>query len=278
MKKRYGILSILLIIGLVCGLLIGLFSKAKAEEGFYLKVESYSWREYYQGSKLLEESGPLFGAGFISRLDFSKYFMIDMETELFGGSVDYDGHTQAGVPAQTDTNYFGVNIDINFYRKFELTGGRKIVCTSKCTLREAYLAPFVGVGVKRWNRQIESTDVAQGYTEKWLNIYTRLGLLGEYSFSLSKVKGFAEAGITLPLYTSNTFECSVFGLSEDVTLKPGSNVAFFAKAGIKWTRFEAFLFYDGMRFSKSDLDDTYHVFFQPESKCDMYGINFAFYF
>ncbi len=63
------------------------------------------------------------------------------------------------------------------------------------------------------------------------------------------------------------------GLST-VTVEPGNVVSVFAEAGLKWTRFKTSLFYEGMRFSKSDpvTVSNYQVW-QPESKADTFGIS-----
>jgi hypothetical protein len=243
--------------------LVGVFCEsaiaASNETDVYLKLESFTWKEYLDsGEKILEESGPIYGLGISNQSEIGKSLIIGFKGELFGGSVDYDGQTQAGDPAQTDTDYLGYMIEGDF--------GVKAIDTEKFMLE-----PFAGLGFKWWVRDLKSNSTATGYEERWQSFYARLGIRCEERLS-SPLKLFFGAGLKLPIYNENEVELSKFGLS-DITLEPGNQNSFFADAGLKTDRFLARFFYESMKFSKSDPDDVYGVFYQPESEADIYGLN-----
>jgi len=224
----------------------------------YLKVESFKWEEFYNDSKLLEESGLIYGLGASARSDITKPLTFKLKAELFGGSVDYDGQTQDGTPVKTDTDYFG----------FKLEGD----CGYRFMIAEGFaLEPFIGVGLRWWRRDIQSTDEAIGYEETWRSFYARLGMRGDHTLS-NQLNIFADAGVKLPIYTENEADLSIVGLSK-VTVEPGNEASAFAELGVQWAKFKAVVFYEGMRFSESDPDDTYGVFIQPKSEADMFGLN-----
>ena len=49
------------------------------------------------GSELLKESGPIYGLGASTKLDIIKSLTLKFKSELFGGSIEYDGQTWAGL-------------------------------------------------------------------------------------------------------------------------------------------------------------------------------------
>lgn len=242
---------------------LGLFSEpaiaAATETDIYLKIESFTWKEYDSGSQLLKESGPIYGLGVSAKSDIAKSLTLKAKGELFGGSIDYDGQTQAGTPVKTDTDYFGF--------KGEVDGGWKII-----EKEESSFEPFVGLGVRRWTRDIQSTGSVIGYEETWTSIYARLGIRGDHTYP-NKLKVFAEAAVKLPIDNENEIDWSSFGVG-DVTVEPGNKASFFAEAGLKWKKFKSSIFYEGMRFSKSDIVTVSGIsIYQPESEADIFGAN-----
>lgn len=261
MKRLVTILLFSLVIS--TGSIVSFSTYASAEVDLYLKAESFKWEELDNGSKLLEESGMIYGVGSLIRSDNRNAFNFKFKGELFGGSVDYDGQTQEGTPVKTDTDYFGF--------KLEGDSGYRFMIAEKSSLE-----PFVGLGLRWWKRDIQSTDEGIGYEETWSSFYVRAGIYGDHMIS-GQAKVFLEGGAKFPLYTRNEPDFSEFGL-ENPTLEPGSEVSLFAEAGLKWSKIKVAVFYEGMRFSESDLDDTYNAFYQPESKADMFGVNIGLSF
>jgi hypothetical protein len=236
---------------------------ATSENDLYVKVESFTWKEFDGGEELLEETGPIFGLGFSNRSTIGNWFVFSEKIELFMGTVDYDGQTQSGTPVTTDTEYLGCLLEINF--------GGKIVSSEKFSLE-----PFAGLGYRWWTRDLQDTSTAYGYEEEWSSFYTRLGLHAESQVS-NRFKLFAQAGIKYPLVNRNEAKLSRFGI-RDVTLEPENELSYFADAGFKTGHFMLSIYYEGMRFDESDPDDTYGAFIQPESEADIFGARIGFTF
>jgi hypothetical protein len=228
-------------------------------------MESFTWKEYGSlGEELLEESGPRFGVGFAFHKVFGSGLALKPRAEFFGGSVDYDGATQAGVPVSSETDYFG------FKGEFDLGGqiGNKVI-----------FEPFAGIGLRGWDRDInDSTTVtgtpAIGYTEQWFMSYLRIGLrlLSPPSVSF---RGYFELGARVPLHTENTVLLSEKFPVTDVTLEPGNKTSFFAEGGFRTGGFKMTLFYETLRFKESppELEPVSgFYFYQPRSEADIYGV------
>jgi hypothetical protein len=236
------------------------------EANVYVAVEQFVWKEFNNdGSQLLKESGPRYGVGFTYNFEFRDHHLIlKPRVEIIGGVVDYDGATQAGVPVKTDTTYFGGKLEVDLGWRFG-------------SLQKTAIEPFGGIGLRGWYRDIKDATAsngtpAYGYTEEWYTIYLRAGLRGDIALG-EAIRLFAEAGGKLPVNNENTAHFSDAGLGPDVTLKPGNEPSLFAEAGIKYKFFKTSIYYDSMRFSKSDVAYSGGVgFYQPKSQADMYGI------
>lgn len=258
-KIKYSFIIMLFVVfssGLFCKPVVAVTAKSD----IYLKTESFTWKEYDDsGSQLLKESGLLSAMGASVRADIAESLVLRGRGELFGGTVNYDGQTQTGTPVETDTNYAGFKMEGNIGWKFKVS-------------EKSSLEPFAGLGYRWWLRDMQDTLYVAGYEETWWSFYARLGVHGDHTFS-GQLKAFAEAGVKLPVSNKNKVDLNVIGLST-VTVEPGNKASVFVEAGLKWTRFKASLFYEGMRFSRSDpvTVDNYQIW-QPESKADMFGIN-----
>ncbi len=228
---------------------------AARETDIYLNVESFTWKEFDDsGKQIIKESGPIFGLGFSGKSDIAKALTFKGKGELFGWRIDYDGQTQAGTPLKTKTDYFGFKVEGDL--------GWKFMVAEKYSLE-----PFAGLGWRWWLRNIKDTDNAIGGKELWSNIYARLGVRGDIAFS-EKAKVFAEGGVKFPIYNQN--KTDIF----DITLEPGNEASAFAEAGFKWAKLKASVFYEGMRFSKSNtVTISDGQVWQPESKADIFGVN-----
>ncbi len=225
----------------------------------YLKVESFSWKEFDNNeNQLLKESGPIFAIGYSVKWNI-KPLTLKSKAELFGGSINYDGRaTGSGIPiyVETETEYLGV--------KIELDSGWKFTVKEKSSLE-----PYAGLGVRRWKRDIESTDSTIGLEETWRSVYARLGIRGDHIHP-NQIKTFFEVGVILPFDNENELE----GHDFTVTVEPGKNASVFAEAGLKWKLLKTIIFYEVMKFSKSDTVTVRGVqVWQPKSEADIFGIN-----
>jgi hypothetical protein len=241
-----------------------------AAEGFYLYgvAESFTWKEFDDsGARVVKESGPLFGIGLAYSHEFEDHFTVTPKGEFFFGSVDYDGQTQTGEPVTSTVGYFGLTLEGDIGRKFKVS-------------QSFSLEPFGGLGLRWWLRDINdgtsSTGAtAYGYTEGWTTLYGRLGVRGGIDVSKQTMM-FFEAGVKVPFYNANTAYLSDIS-GQDLTFHPGKQSSPFAEIGMKVNRVKASLFYDSMRFTKSNVITTSDGVFiyqswQPKSTADIYGV------
>jgi hypothetical protein len=189
--------------------------------------------------------------------------------------VDYDGQTtgtNTPIPVDTDTEYLGV--------KIEGTIGWEIPISQNSSIE-----PFIGPGIRKWNREIQGTRIGNirvvDTEEDWLTIYAPLGIRGRHIVS-DQMSIFAAGGIKIPIYNENEADLSeIYGVT--VTVEPGREISGFAELGIRWKMMKAALYYEGMRFSKSDperknISGGTLTVLQPKSEADMFGINIGLTF
>lgn len=203
------------------------------EANVYLAVDSYTWKEFDDnGDRLLKESGTLMGLGFDYYTERENHVTLRPLAEIFGGEVDYDGHTQTGIPATTKVSYFGLKLQGDVGRSFRPAPSFTI-------------EPFGGLGLRAWVRDLHdgttSTGLTtSGYTEDWFTLHARIGVRGGIDVS-SGTTLFVEAGVKAPLYNENTAYLNSGGVGS-VTMNPGKQVSLFAETGVKLDRFKASLF------------------------------------
>lgn len=262
MKKNAAIAVFTLFI--VTGLVLSSFTShaiadetgiSKGEYDLYAHVESFTWKEFSGGDQLLKESGPTYGAGASAKWNIINQLTLKLKGELFTGSIDYEGQAQSGTPVETDTDYNGFILQGDMGWKFVLGENFSI-------------EPFAGYAVRSWERDIQSTGSAIGYIEEWTAYYARLGVRGELKYN-DQLGVFTEAGIKIPTDTENEVDYL------NVTLEPGDKNSLFAEMGFKWKSLKAAAFYEGMRFSESDIVRGY---LQPESKANIYGLTVGWTF
>lgn len=247
----------------------------------YLSVQQYTWEEFSEGRRLLKESGQLVSAGILvgASTDFS--LTLRAKAELFGGTVDYDGETQAPnpLPVETDVNYFGVRNEVDFgYRTtFYRTASTSSPGTGSEELR---FEPFAGLGYRWWLRDLEDSTAStgqrvSGYTEEWLSGYGRLGARGSYRPGPT-VSLFAEGGALYPFYTGNTVD---FVGSGETTFRPRGRVSGFAEAGVSWRQLRISFNYEGFRWGRSPVKRVGNSgFLQPQSTSDLMGLSVGWNF
>lgn len=231
----------------------------------YGAASSFSWEEFNDnGSRLLKESGMISGIGCAYWWKSRGPFTLKPGAEIFGGTVDYTGTTQAGIPSNTTVDYFGVRLKLEAGGTF---GFAEI----------AQLEPFGGFGFSAWLRTInDGTTVngakAYGYTENWKTLHMRLGLRARTGLA-DRARLFVESGVKLPLFNENSFTFNSADRSYSVRLSPGNQTSLFGEAGLEVRQVTMGLFYDGMRFSRSDNERAGgYLIYQPRSTSDLIGI------
>lgn len=246
----------------------------KPQANIQLSVQNFTWREYNSaGAQLLEENGPRFfiGAAFDNFRRQGPGLLYSVSGKIYLGNVDYDGQTQSGIPATTDVNYFGVNIEALAGHRF----GQRIGVDL-----------FGGLGLDDWARSINDGTTPSGmpvygYDEYYIIVYGKAGvgffqLLNGWRYAI-------QGGVKMPLFTNE-----YVNLGDGVTLEPGlrasafANVQFDFGSGRK-NRYGVALYYDSYRFSESDpelLIDGGSAFLvvQPRSHMDVFGVRVHYYF
>jgi len=245
-------------------------------------VESFTWKEFdLNNTRVLKESGPLFGLGVAYRKEYPDQISLDGSAGIFGGSVGYRGFTTSGDPITTAVDYLGL--------KLKGDAGRTFNIAESFTIQ-----PFLGLGIRAWARHIRDSTIlsgqnagllSKGYTEQWTTLHARLGARGGMDISQTNSL-FVEAGLKLPVYNENLAYFSREGIAPDQTMHPGLQVSLFGEAGVRllmtgdrmgMKRMKASVFYDGLRFSRSP-DVALRKFYQPRSAADIYGVNLGVLF
>jgi hypothetical protein len=237
--------------------------------GFYPFIKHFEWREFNEtGEKLLEESGPIFGIGGlfhgVPRSKNGLNLIIDVHGELFFGEVDYDGHLQDGTPHKSKTAYSGTKIEGTCAFAIELG-------------RYSYFKPSGGLGFRYWLRELDvDHDQRHGYDETWTTLYGIIGL-GMIYFKRSQKELYGKLEIRIPFFNHETVDLSNQGGPSDIELEPGKEPSLYLEPfGMKIKRFYFSLFYEQLRFSRSNYVYVFYqdtgLIYQPKSEADIYGI------
>ncbi|MDO8706048.1 MAG: hypothetical protein Q7J84_13990 [Sulfuricaulis sp.] len=242
-------------------------------------VESFRWEEFSGGQRLLSETGPRLTVGFMldHLLQGDQTNPYSAEARIYLGVVDYDGQTQAGVSARTDVDYFGVNA--------EVMGGLRLAGSLPMDL-------LGGLGMDTWTRELQdgvtaNGTVALGYREDYLILYGKLG--PGFLFQSETRRAYLQFGLKYPLFTYERAYLADIGYDSDVELAPGKRLSGYAKWQMNWgreankPRFGVSFYYDSFRFSASasktvSAAGALYSVHQPESRMDVLGARFEYYF
>ncbi|HKJ76001.1 MAG TPA: hypothetical protein VKA64_02250 [Gammaproteobacteria bacterium] len=254
------------------GLYLGTAVPAIADTSRYAVsagVERFLWREYdTSGDKLLEEEGPRFFIGMDGERTMPSNWTYGFRARAYSGEVDYDGQTQAGSTLETDTDYEGIELALDFSHPLAAEGG-----SSPASLR-------FGLGVDWWDRTIEDTATASGYTERYRIPYLDFGL----TYRWNETVGFyAEGGVKHPFSTKESIDD--LGNYDDVDLEPEGDFSPYLGIGYRFpARWDIELSYETYRFDRSDDEPLKQngvqvgTVTQPESKQDTIALNVRYWF
>lgn len=277
MKKIFDVLVILILLTLILpvnfsnagdsGLNIDIGRPKRIRDvEIYGLVENFVWQERDNGEKLLEENGWLGGVGITGKLYSGSHEIIAARGEISSGKTIYDGSIQSGDKAITTTDYIGMKLEADHVFHRGLGQG-------------VFIEPYVGGGYRWWLRDISdgvtvNGDTATGYAELWQTLYLRAGMRGDKRLR-NNLTLISSIGLSLPFYTTNKVMMNGIDMaSPDFTLNPGGKISLNADAGISMNRIKILLFYDQMRFSRSDSVSIGGglYFYQPESRADIFGV------
>lgn len=237
-----------------------------AELALQAGAENFRWREFNEGSRLLEESGPRarFGLQWRDALEHDPRVALELRGMGYFGRMDYDGLacTLAGscTPFQTNAQYTGLAAE----GLMLLSGNSGGII-------------FGGAGADAWRRHIRGDAGVSGATEDWVITYLLAGA-GARWFDDSR-RYDARLGAKYPIYAAE------FPDAGDVTLHPKGELSYFARFAVDFMsagrpQWGLGVYYDGYRFGASDKkrfqsNDTPPqtiVIFQPESRQDVIGV------
>ncbi|UFS71507.1 hypothetical protein LPW11_04735 [Geomonas sp. RF6] len=239
-------------------------------------VDSYNWREYRGGERLLKESGPMLGVGsdlLLNLLDEGN-LVVKAKAEMFGSVVDYTGQTQESSfsptrskrPVNTDVDYIGSRLEGDVGWRFPL--------------QSVSVEPFGGFGVRWWLRDLNDSTaydstgtpfLASGYTESWTSVYATAGVRGTHK-SGKNLQFFLEGGVRYPFYVSNEVDVSSVGT---ITLRPEGQLSGIGEAGVTYKHLRISAHYEGFYVDESPVVSGY---LQPKSSSDVYGVRFGWAF
>lgn len=233
-----------------------------------VQFQQFHWEESLDGEgKVLDEDGPLFGFDLGFTTPMNAAWALDGRVGLFAGEVDYDGQTQAGDPAETTTEYFG------------MSGEASARFTGK-DHAGVDVDPFAGLGLRSWVRGIGTSEGdGRGYDEYWTMFYARTGLRAEGPLQ-GAFRWFGIAALRFPIYSENTVEIDFEDIpDEEVALEPGRQLTFDAEIGITNDRWTASLSYEQQKFDESDTEEAGPLLlFQPESEGYIASLNIGLIF
>jgi hypothetical protein len=259
------------------GLLAPLSSfAAPFDFGGKVGLENFRWEEFDDdGAKLLQESGIRYAlSGFLGNtLRAKKDLIYRAEAKLYFGSVDYDGQTQDGVPASSETNYTGYKVEGEVGYRAGISDG-------------AFAWDILGrAGFDSWIRNIDNTtDVTgravSGAREHYTMINLKMGT-GPYWQSGQWQARFI-AGLKLPFFTNESIRREDSGFDRDITLEPKGRVSPFLNFSNHIRLTDKLLltieaFYDSYRFDASNPEIVIRggeilSVRQPKSTQDNYGV------
>ena len=261
------LITVTLMLGAVDSAAVENDTRTGPQIGYSIEVQDYTWKEFDEsGSKLLEESGYLYGAAF----DFdSRRNILGWRTgiTLFSGQVDYEGLTWALTPVKTDVFYMGTRLYVDLIPNYRFSN-------------DLLLKTFGGIGFSGWLRDLEDTQTqdgafVSGAEEWWWSVYGRVGAGASYPVS-NAFEIFSEAGTKIPIYSVNHANLYVSG-TPSVDLEPEMRFSPFADLGVRWNQFVVKVSYDTLWFDKSDSVSAsgLYTLHQPESEADIIRLSIA---
>jgi len=211
--------------------LLALFTAVSFGFEIYLSPRYTVWEEFDSaGGKLLEERGWLLGVG-----AFKEGELLRGGVEIYGGTLSYDGQTQAGTPVETDTVYSGLSL----YGGVGWELGERFI-----------LKPQILYRLEGWVRDIRSTPTAVGYREFWS--YHTLDLRGEISHSHGELRGYMFGTLRVMLGDA-VMRTDLEGVP---TLYPKRGPAYELGCGVERGRLRFEISHSFVRFNRSDAVPT----------------------
>ena len=229
----------------------------------------FNYQEFDQNGALLNiEEGVIPGVK-LSYGDVGKKDSIKFDASFYGGTVDYDGLTQLGMPHQTETNEQLARLGISYFQHEE-------------TFDPGLL--FVGLHYWYWDRDIQTRNGVQGLHEQYTWYETEVGL----KFNSPEVE---QSRYWLEVSAMYNFkpEMTLFLPSSEVKFYLDSDWGYRLRAGKTWNHNKGMstaisVFTEYWEFGRSNTVFTTDFFgssgflTEPDSQSFHTGIEFSFIF
>ncbi len=248
-----------------------------ATEGgsLYGGVEYFQWREYRDGNRLLQESGPRFEFGYQqqSLSPSTRAIIHQSSAQINIGQISYDGHSQSVdpvtgdvtlIPARTYTDYLGLNLTSMIGQRTDARFAGQV------------LDWVAGASVDLWQRTIHDTydaagNYAMGYSEIYHVFHARAGLGLNQIVARHPVR--LTFGFKYPLY-AKVWIPEV----NNLRLELGRKTAWFMEMQVMNIllhdrKQQLYLGIDSLNFSRSPSQGG---FYQPRSRARMLKLRLTF--
>ena len=229
----------------------------------------FNYQEFDQNDALLNiEEGVIPGVK-LSYGDITEKDSLKFNASFYGGTVDYDGLTQLGMPHQTETNEQLARIGISYYQH-----------------EQTFYPGLLFVGLHYWycDRDIQTRNGVQGLHEQYTWYETEVGLKFE-SQETRQSRYWLEVSA---MYNFKP-EMTLFLPSSEVDFSLGSDFGYRLRAGKTWTHnksmsFAISVFTEYWEFGQSntvlitDFFGSSENFNAKDSQSFHTGIEFSFIF
>jgi len=229
----------------------------------------FNYQEFDQNNALLNTEEGFIPGVKLSYASVTKKDSLKFNASFYGGSVDYDGRTQFGMPHKTETDEQLARIGISYSQHEE-------------TYYPGLL--FVGLHYWYWDRDILTRNGVQGLHEQYSWYETEVGL----KFN-SKQTGLSRYWLEVSAMYNFKPEMTLFLPSSEVDFSLGSKLGYRLRAGKIWTRKGGMstaisVFTEYWEFGRSNTVFTTDFFgssgflTEPDSQSFHSGIEFSFIF
>lgn len=204
----------------------------------FVQLHQYHWEEHNQEDRLLlEEDGPLVGLGLAGSSHVTERMTWSSRLEAFLGEVDYDGSTILGAPVRTTTAYYGGKGETEL--RWNLAGP------------DVETGPLGGLSTRGWLRRLDNSQDSNGYDEAWWLLYGRAGWYAGWRPG-PDLRLRVEAAVRLPAYNSARYSLAGPEGDGNVSVEPGREVSYEARAELRAATWSLGLTYEDFRISQSE--------------------------
>lgn len=243
---------------LLCANAVMVAGTAQAEWAAGGGVEAFRWRE--STTPRVKETGMRWALDLQWTQSREPGLSAGYKLHFYTGNVDYDGAGLfTGTPLSGETRYRGM---VNEFQAYYRT--------------QTNLDVMLALGWDRWDRRLSAAQ-----EESFDVVYAKAGM----QFNASVKQGvIGSVGLKYPVHVREDANFPDIGGLTNPRLRPKEDLSFYGTVGYRSAPWEVAAYYDSYRFRASNTVAVplaaggTGVFFQPESKMDVYGVKFLYNF